>query len=189
MAKKKDNRTILILAAVIALLALVNLYLFMAPQSSSVHCYKDVCLFGESDPVAEINELISSSDKAILVAEGDKDATQKSGFVSAALVTLAKNFGNKKEMIVGIKMDAGEPIECICSEFTGTNFTDCVSNTTEYCAGLAPGPSEIMLKVYYPAYAENKIIVEGRTVKFLAKSGADALAMVNFFEELFIVVQ
>ena len=43
-----------------------------------------------------------------------------------------------------------------------------------------------MLKVYYPDFAENRIIVEDRTVRFQAKSGADALAMVNFFEELFI---
>jgi len=185
MAKRKSKAIFLIMLVIVAL-AVFDIYYFLMSKPS--YCYKDVCLIGEGDPIAEIRGLINSSSKAILVVEGDKDPTQKSTFISGSLIMLAKDFGNKQEQIIGIKMENGQAVECICTAFTGKNFTDCPSNSTSYCESLTPGDSEIMLKVYYPDFEKNEIVVDGRTVKFQAKSGSDAFGMVGFFEDMFIKV-
>ena len=187
MAKKtKDKRLILAVLAIVVVLALVNIFVFFN-KPASVYCYKDVCIKGEEDPLAEITSLIAGSTKAIIVIEEDQDASQKNEFLTGAFVALSKDFGNKKEQIVGIAMKDGAPFRCVCTtNFNGENFTDCQDNSTSYCEGIMPGQDEIMLKVYYPRFDKNEIIVENRTIKFQAKSGQDALAVVNFFGDLFI---
>jgi ABC-type antimicrobial peptide transport system permease subunit len=187
MAKKtKDKRLILIILAIVIILALVNAVLFLN-KPSPVYCYKDVCIRGEEDPLAEITSLINGSSKAIIVIEEDQEASQKNEFLTAVFVALGKDFGNKKEQIVGIAMKDGAPLRCICTtNFNGENFTDCQDNSTSYCESIVPGQDEIMLKVYYPAFNNNEIIIENRTVKFQTKSGQDALAVVNFFGDFFI---
>ena len=187
MAKKtKDKRLILIILAIVIILALVNLFVFLN-KPSPVYCYKDVCIKGEEDPLAEITSLINGSSKAIIVIEEDQEASQKNEFLTAVFVALGKDFGNKREQIVGIAMKDGAPLRCICTtNFNGENFTDCQGNSTSYCEGIMPGQDEIMLKVYYPAFNNNEIIIENRTVKFQTKSGQDALAVVNFFGDFFI---
>jgi hypothetical protein len=200
MAKKtKDKRLILAVLAIVVVLALVNIFVFFN-KPASVYCYKDVCIrgtgatitttgqfLGGEDPLAEITSLIAGSTKAIIIIEEDQDASQKNEFLTGAFVALSKDFGNKKEQIVGIAMKDGTPVRCVCTtNFNGENFTDCQDNSTSYCEGIMPGQDEIMLKVYYPRFDKNEIIVENRTIKFQAKSGQDALAVVNFFGDLFI---
>jgi len=188
MAKKepkKDKNLIIIAVVAILVLIPVNIYLFVA-HPSPVYCYQDVCIYGQKDPINEVKALMNSSTKAIIVAEGDMNATQKTGFITEAIVVLAKDFGNKKEQLIGIEIAAGRAMECICAEFTGFNFTNCPSNSTAYCEGIQPKSNEIMLKIFYPDFDKNQIIVDNRTVKFQAISGPDALAMVNFFEDVFI---
>jgi len=187
MAKKtKDKRLILAIVLVVIGLIVVNTFLFLN-KPSPVYCYKDVCIKGGEDPLAEIGSLINSSTKAIIVIEEDQDASQKNEFLTGAFVALGKDFGNKKEQIVGIAMKDGAPFRCVCTtNFNGENFTDCPDNSTSYCEAIVPGQDEIMLKVYYPNFNNNEIIIENRTVKFQTKSGQDALAVVNFFGDFFI---
>jgi hypothetical protein len=186
MARKKiDKRLIFLIILVIGVLAIANIVVFTRSPPSA-YCYKDVCILGKNDSVQEIRALMNSSTKAILVIEGDSDPSQKSAFVSGALVLLAKDFGNKQEQLIGIKYSDGQPVECICSDFDGMNFTSCPGNSTAYCTTVAPGPSEMLLKVPYPSFSKDEIIVSGRTIVFQAKSGPDAFAMVGFFEDLFI---
>jgi hypothetical protein len=187
MAKKtKDKRLILIILAIVMILALVNIFVFFN-KPSPVYCYKDVCIRGEEDPLAEITSLINGSSKAIIVIEEDQEASQKNEFLTAVFVALGKDFGNKREQIVGIAMKDGAPLRCICTtNFNGENFTACQDNSTSYCESIAPGQGEIMLKVYYPNFNNNEIIIENRTISFQTKSGQDALAVVNFFGDFFI---
>ena len=187
MAKKtKDMKLIFIILAIVIILALVNVLLFLNTPSP-VYCYKDVCIRGEEDPLAEITSLINGSSKAIIVIEEDQEASQKNEFLTAVFVALGKDFGNKREQIVGIAMKDGAPLRCICTtNFNGENFTACQDNSTSYCESIVPGQDEIMLKVYYPNFNNNEIIIENRTVKFQTKSGQDALAVVNFFGDFFI---
>jgi len=187
MAKKtKDKRLILVILAIVVVLALVNIFVFFN-KPASVYCYKDVCIKGGEDPLAEIGSLIANSSKAIIVVEEDQEASQKNEFLTAVFVVLGKDFGNKKEQIVGIAMKDGVPVRCVCTtNFNGENFTDCQGNSTAYCEAIIPGQGEIMLKVYYPDFAKNEIIVENGAIKFQTKSGQDALAVVNFFGDLFI---
>ena len=187
MAKKtKDKRLILAVLAIVMILALVNIFVFFN-KPASVYCYKDVCIRGEEDPLAEIDSLIKSSSKAIIVIEEDQDASQKNEFLTAVFVVFGKDFGNKKEQIVGIAMKDGVPVRCVCTtNFNGENFTACQDNSTSYCEAIVPGQDEVMLKVYYPSFDKNEIIVENRAIKFQTKSGQDALAVVNFFDDLFI---
>ena len=187
MAKKtKDKRLILVILAIVVVLALVNIFVFFN-KPASVYCYKDVCIKGGEDPLAEITSLIAGSTKAIIVIEEDQDASQKNEFLTGAFVALSKDFGNKKEQIVGIAMKDGVPVRCVCTtNFNGENFTDCQDNSTSYCEGIVPGQDEVMLKVYYPNFDKNEIIVENQVIKFQTKSGQDALAVVNFFGDFFI---
>ena len=187
MAKKtKDKRLILAVLTIVMVLAVVNIFVFFN-KPSPVYCYKDVCIRGEEDPLAEINSLIANSSKAIIVVEEDQDASQKNEFLTGAFVALSKDFGNKKEQIVGIAMKDGAPLRCVCTtNLNGENFTACQDNSTSYCEGIVPGQDEVMLKVYYPNFDKNEIIVENRTIKFQTKSGQDALTVVNFFDDLFI---
>jgi len=187
MAKKtKDKRLILAVLAIVMILALVNVLLFLN-KPSPVYCYKDVCIKGEEDPLAEINSLIANSSKAIIVVEEDQDASQKNEFLTAVFVVLGKDFGNKKEQIVGIAMKDGAPFRCVCTtNLNGENFTACQDNSTTYCEAIVPGQDEVMLKVYYPSFDKNEIIIENRTIKFQTKSGQDALDVVNFFGDFFI---
>ena len=184
--KKKNKKLILAIVAVIFILIALNLLIFLN-KPSSVYCYKDVCIKGKTDPLAEIRTLIGSSSKAIIVVEQDQEASQKNEFLMGVFVALAKDFGNKKEQIVGIAMKDGTPLRCVCTtNFNSENFTNCPANSTSYCESIVPGEGEIMLKVYYPNFATNEIIVENRTIKFQTKSGQDALAVVNFFGDFFI---
>ena len=187
MAKKtKDKRLILVILAIVVVLALVNIFVFFN-KPASVYCYKDVCIKGGEDPLAEIGSLIANSSKAIIVVEEDQEASQKNEFLTAVFVVLGKDFGNKKEQIVGIAMKDGVPVRCVCTtNFNGENFTACQGNSTSYCEAIVPGQGEVMLKVYYPNFAKNEIIVENGAIKFQTKSGQDALAVVNFFGDLFI---
>jgi len=187
MAKKtKDKRLILAVLTIVMVLAVVNIFVFFN-KPSPVYCYKDVCIRGEEDPLTEITSLITNSSKAIIVIEEDQDASQKNEFLTATFVVLGKDFGNKKEQIVGIAMKDGAPLRCVCTtNLNGENFTACQDNSTSYCEGIVPGQDEVMLKVYYPNFDKNEIIVENRTIKFQTKSGQDALAVVNFFDDLFI---
>jgi len=187
MAKKtKDKRLILAVLTIVMVLAVVNIFVFFN-KPSPVYCYKDVCIRGEEDPLTEITSLITNSSKAIIVIEEDQDASQKNEFLTATFVVLGKDFGNKKEQIVGIAMKDGAPLRCVCTtNLNGENFTACQDNSTSYCENIVPGQDEVMLKVYYPNFDKNEIIVENRTIKFQTKSGQDALTVVNFFDDLFI---
>ncbi len=188
MAKKtRDNRLVLIVVAIVLALVLVNAFLLLN-KPSPVYCYKDLCITGGKDPLAEINSLINSSSKAIIVIEEDQDGSQKNEFLTGAFVSLSKDFGNKKEQIIGIAFQNDAPLRCVCTtNFNGENFTECQDNSTPYCEGIVPAQDEIMLKVYYPDFVKNEIIIENRTIIFQAKSGQDALAMTNFFGDFFIL--
>ncbi len=185
MAKKKDNRlTSLIILAVLALI-LANVYIFTKGPSSA-YCYLDLCVIGKSAPLDEIRSLINSSSKVIIVVEADDSDTQKNQYLMGTFVMFGKDFGNKKQQIMGIAVKDGQVLRCVCtSNFNGANFTAC-DNSTAYCEGITPKQDEMLLKVYYPNFAKNEIIVDNRTIKFQAKSGIDAFAAVQFFGDLFI---
>ncbi len=184
--KKKSNKLIFAVVAVILLLALVNLFLFLN-KPSPVYCHKDVCITGKEDPLAEINALINTSSRAIIVVEQDQAESQKNEALMGVFFALGKDFGNKRVQIIGIALENGVPTRCVCTtNFNSENFTDCADNSTSYCESIVPGQDEIMLKVYYPSFSKNEIIIENRTVKFQTKSGQDAFAVVNFFGDFFI---
>lgn len=185
MAKKKDNRlTLLIILAVLALV-LVNVYIF-TKSPSSAYCYLDLCVIGKSAPLEEIRSLINSSSKAIIVVEADDSDTQKNEFLMGVFMMFGKDFGNKQQQIIGIAVKDGQPLRCVCtSNFNSANFTAC-PNSTDYCKSIQPKQDEILLKVYYPNFAKNEIIVDNRTITFQTKSGIDAFAAVKFFGDFFI---
>jgi len=184
--KKKSNKLIFAVVAVILLLALVNLFLFLN-KPSPVYCHKDVCITGKEDPLAEINALINTSSKAIIVVEQDQAESQKNEALMGVFFALGKDFGNKRVQIIGIALENDVPTRCVCTtNFNSENFTDCADNSASYCESIVPGQDEIMLKVYYPNFNNNEIIIENRTVKFQTKSGYDALGVVNFFGDFFI---
>ena len=177
---RKQKKIILII--IILFLIALNLFIFTSKKPVIV-CYKDVCLIGESDPVNEIKDLINSSEKALLVVEGDKEKTQKTSFISASLVMLARDFGHKKPMLIGIEFEEGRPVNCVCEDYLNQGFVKC-NNSVEYCKSMKPGENSFMVKISYPSYDKNEIIVGNRVIEFKAKSGQDAYAMVLFFEGL-----
>jgi hypothetical protein len=184
MAKKKDNRLIFIVVIAISALAIANVYILTS--KGSPYCYNGICLSGKENPVAEIKSLMNSSSRAIIVVEGDAAVTQKTPFLNGILMLFAKDFANKGEQIIAINMKDGVPVNCTCTtNFYSGNFTDC-SGSVDYCTSIAPGQSEMMLKVYYPSADKNEIVIENSTVSFYAKSGQDAFAAASLFEDIFI---
>jgi len=170
---------------VIVILVIVNLAVFLS-KPPSIYCYKDVCIMGKEDALQEIKDLLSSSNKAAIVVEGDIETAQKNTYISQALVTLSKDVRIFDKTLVGIKFENGQPIECICSRIVNTDVLNCSGNSTSYCETLTPDNDGVMIKLFYPSYSKNQIIIDNRTIKFEAKSGQDALAMVQFFEQLFV---
>jgi len=185
VAKKKDNRLTFLIALAVFALVLANVYIFTKGQSST-YCYLDLCVIGKSAPLEEIRSLINSSSKVIIVVEADDSDTQKNEYLMGVFVMFGKDFGNKKQQIIGIAVKDSQPIRCVCtSNFNSANFTACL-NSTDYCENIQPNEGEMLLKVYYPNFAKNEIIVDNRTIIFQAKSGVDAFASVQFFGDFFI---
>ena len=181
------------LAAVVLVVALVflNVYVFvLAPLSPqrAVACYKDVCVVSPvgTDPVSELKQLVASSNHALIVYESDRERTQRSSYLAAGFTRLGALFGSKQPLFAGVSFENNAPVECVCSDLSGRqgNATSCVENSTSYCLSLAPGAGEFLLKLEYPDFSKNEIVVENRTISVRAKSGEDALAVVIFLEEL-----
>lgn len=167
-----------LLAALIGALIAFNIYLLMGNNPART-CYKNACLLGEKDPVKEINALVNSSNNAIIFVEGDVGNSQRNELMSGAMVRLAANFGGKQLMLITLGFENGIPAECDCErQINATGFVKC-SNDTAACIAIMPNETSVMLKLSYPNFAENRILVFNRTIEFQGKSGEDALALVT----------
>lgn len=170
----------LIVGAVVALVIL-NVLIFTGYfDSRATKCYKDACLLGVEDPVIEITDLIDSSKRAIIMAEGDVEITQTTGLIDLTWGTLVGDFvalyGYFYVDHYGIEIQDGTAIGCL-------NYS------LEFCQNLKAENDTIILKLKYPTYEKNEIEVmpDKREIEFKAISGADLYAMVTeLFEKVFL---
>jgi hypothetical protein len=187
MVKKKKlmkQKYLLYIAGVVVALALLNLLIFSgALQQKGAACYRDVCLYGEEDPVAELRALDSSSNKTIIYVEGDVERTQTTAFIDTAFAQLAEMYGLKSMQLIAVGYRNSTALQCYCEEFEDGNFSSC-NNNISYCQAVSPQENELMIMLKYPDYQKNEIFVSDRTIEFHARSGADLYAMVLLFKEL-----
>lgn len=182
--EKSSKRVIYVIGVIVFALIIINvLLLFGVIGDKGVACYMDACIYGERDPVQEYRDLILSSDKIILVAEGDVDPTQTTAFIDASLAQLSKDFGLKNPMIIGIGLEAGNPVDCICEDYNGENFTRCDSSL-QTCLDIQPNESSFMIYIKYPTFEKDEIFIKGRTIEIRGKSGEDVLALVYLLKDL-----
>lgn len=186
MVKKAIPKKLFLLAAlVIGVLVVVNILIFSGYlQRQGVACYKDACIYGVKDPVQEFNDLINSSNKVIIAAEGDVNQTQTTAYISAAFAQLSQDFGLKKPMLVGIGFEGGSAVICSCEDYTDGNFTKCVDNSVSYCQNIQPNATSFLIYIKYPNFKKDEIILNGRTIEIRGKSGVDVWALVYLLRDL-----
>ncbi|RLG21668.1 hypothetical protein DRN74_02075 [Candidatus Micrarchaeota archaeon] len=165
------------LITVIAIIIIASIILL---SSSPVSRYRigntDAYIVGH-DAVNRIKQLLEESSRVIIIAEGDNHTTQTTGFISSAVTYLARDFPKRLNSsdIYGIEYYGGRAIGCI-----GENAS------LDFCLNFKPSDKELLIKIKYPNYSENNILVYDNTIEFRGKSGADTLSLVKAFEQLFL---
>jgi hypothetical protein len=135
-------------------------------------------MYGETKNVTnEFTSLISSSSKAIIVAEGDAEQTQKTAYIAIAFSQLSSDLATKSPKLIGIAVKNGVGLNCTCEEYAGGNFTECNSSIS-YCSSIQPADGEVLIVLKYPSYSKNEVIIKGRTVEVRANSGASLSGMI-----------
>lgn len=180
------NKNYLLLAIFICALVALNIYILLGGKQAGA-CYKDACIVGERDPVLEIKALLNSSRNVIILAEGDTGSSQKNQFLSGAMVRLAKDFGYAENLkLMALEYDAGTLVRCTCErKVNATSFENC-SAGPESCAAVVPDEKTVLLRLSYPSFEKNRIVVSNRTIDFQGKSGEDSFALVSeLFERIF----
>lgn len=177
------NRNYLLLALFIGALVALNVYILLGGNQSST-CYKDACIVGEKDPVNELKAVLNSSKNAIIVTEGDAGNSQKNQFLSGAMLRLVKNFGHLGLTTIALEQENGEFVKCEClRKFNATLFENC--SNLAYCTSIRPNETTVLMKLSYPSFDNNKIVISNRTIDFRGKSGEDTFALVSeLFERL-----
>src|SRR3989338_4979891 len=166
---KKTTAVMLIVAG----LLIANLLIFGGfITKPSTLVYKDAEIIGQNDVELEILQALSKP-KIVIIAEGDKEASQKTLATTNALVGLVKALPGKQTEILGIEYQNGEVVNC-------------VDNDLEYCLNRVPGEDELLILLKYPNYQHNRILINGNTLEFQAKSGVEVLALTQLFEKAFI---
>lgn len=160
--------------AAILLLALVAYMALPRPMPRARLGDTDAFLVGHS-AFDRASALVSGAEKVILIAEGDGSITQTTGYLSASAVYLSKDFPARLSHndIYGIEYADGRPVKCINAEL-------------DFCQSYLPAENELLIRIRYPSFKENEIVVEGNTIEFRGKSGADTLALVKAFEDIFL---
>jgi len=188
--EKIDKRFLYAIGVLVSILIMLNALIFLGFfEKRGVACYKDACLYGDIDPIKEFRDMIDSSNKVILIMEGDKESSQRTAYIDTAFAQLSGDFWSKQPTLIGID-DVGEsPVRCICQEFDilTQNYTDCSDQSLEYCENIIP-PDEFsfMIILEYPIFLNNEVIInnEHRIIEVRAKSGPDLLALVYFLRDL-----
>jgi hypothetical protein len=192
MAEKKKRPTSLyaLMFIVAALLVVVNLQFFLGipfgKGGANAACFKDACIIGEGDPVAQVKALLNGSKGVTVIFEGDLEASQKTAYLSLAFAQLIKDLVDvgfdPAQYAVG--MSNGTAVNCLGSASSANYSLSSVS--LDFCQSFQPEQDGLLFMIKYPTSAKNEIVVSGRTITFQGRSGDETRALVYLFKELFL---
>ncbi|MFH0986637.1 MAG: hypothetical protein V1911_01165, partial [Candidatus Micrarchaeota archaeon] len=151
----------------------------------AVRCLEGTCMYGEKDVLAEYKNLTGNVTGVVILGKG-KPGAQKTQYVNQAVAQLSSDYGYKGYTVAMVELDENDqPTKCICEQkLSDLTFANCADNSTSACLAMQPTEGQVMFYIEYPEYQNNRIMVQGRTVRIEAKTGTDLLAIINMLKSI-----
>lgn len=169
----KLDRNLAIIAIAILALAAVNLLVFSG-FFEKPPIYKGVPLLGSN--ALENLKGMSSLPNVTIIVEGDTGVSQKNSLIAQTAVELASFFG---------KTRGARGVQVYSLEFENGTAVACqVNKTVDECAGYSPGQGSFLVRVKYPAYPRDEVVVTENTIELHSRDAREALALAYWLEDV-----
>ena len=119
---------------------------------------------------------MSAMPNVTIIVEGDTGVSQKNSLIAQTAVELASFFG---------KTRGARGVQVYSMEFQNSTAVRCEpGKTIEYCRDFIPQQSSFLVRVKYPAYQKDEVVVTRNTVELHGRDASDALALAYLLEDV-----